>query len=221
MRRPSALHWMLAAATVVPCLGDGAGSDVIRGDMLARSGTDARGEFVLRDAENRVFQCSYDEQSSFERASERISAGMLARGDRLQVVSDRRPDTGICYARTVDVETTAAVKAPVLRRAAHATYGGVPSDLLTPRGRLTFAGVVLKVSAGELLLRMRANERKTIRLRTDTSYLGGGQALEKRNLQVNTRVYIRAGRDWNDQVEAYQVIWGDMLEPVLPPRIVP
>ena len=31
-----------------------------------------------------------------------------------------------------------------------------------------------------------------------------------------TRVFVRAGKNLDDQVEAYQIIWGDIMEPVNP-----
>lgn len=196
-------------------------AQTLRGDLLSWSGTDARGELVFRDSDNGVHQCSYDERSVFERASERVSAGTMVRGDRLQVRGEPKPESGICYARTVEVEQAQVKKAPMMRRVSRPSLKDAALDFLAPRGDLTYAGVVLRVSAGEMLLRMRSNERKTILLRDDTRFLGDGQTLERGNLRVNTRVYITAGRNWKDQVEAYQVVWGDILEPVTPPRIVP
>jgi hypothetical protein len=32
-------------------------------------------------------------------------------------------------------------------------------------------------------------------------------------LAVNTRVFVRAGKTIYDEVEAFQVIWGDILKP--------
>ena len=37
---------------------------------------------------------------------------------------------------------------------------------------------------------------------------------EPDNLPVNTVVFIRGGRNLYDEVEAYQVIWGEILQPV-------
>ena len=32
-------------------------------------------------------------------------------------------------------------------------------------------------------------------------------------LKPNTRVFVRAGRNLDDDLEVYQVIWGEILEP--------
>jgi hypothetical protein len=37
--------------------------------------------------------------------------------------------------------------------------------------------------------------------------------VEAADLKPNTRVFIRAGKNFEDQVEAYQVIWGEILHP--------
>ena len=78
---------------------------------------------------------------------------------------------------------------------------------------MTFAGVVFRINADVLILRMRTNEHKTIHLRSDTRYLSQGQTLDRGNLEVNTLVFIRAGKNLDDEIEAYQVIWGKVLDP--------
>ena len=87
------------------------------------------------------------------------------------------------------------------------------TEALAPRGDMTLSGVVMRVVGDRLILRTRSNERKTIVLRPDTRYLGGGQSMDRSNVEVNTRVFIRAGHNLDNDVEAYQVIWGDILQP--------
>jgi hypothetical protein len=36
------------------------------------------------------------------------------------------------------------------------------------------------------------------------------------DLKPTTRVFVRAGKNLDEQVEAYQIIWGDIMEPVHP-----
>ena len=40
-----------------------------------------------------------------------------------------------------------------------------------------------------------------------------GEIVEAANLRPNMRVFVRAGKDLYDQLEAYQVVWGDILRP--------
>ena len=86
------------------------------------------------------------------------------------------------------------------------------------RGNITVAGVVLQVADGVLVLRTRSNELRRILLRPDTRYFGEGQPLTVSGLPLSTRVFVRAGRNLEGNVEAYQIVWGSILEPVMPPR---
>lgn len=209
----------LAVVSGCMCLAqESAPVGVVRGQVLEWSGTIKSGEIVFRNAENLVFQCSFDEHSYFERSNERITAAALAHGDRIEVVADRKEGSGICYARTVQAIDTAPVRHPASGPRARASTFRSATDLFAPRGNMTFSGVILRISSESLVLRTRENEHKTILLRTDTRYLGDGQSLERGNLPINTRVFIRAGKNYDDEVEAYQVVWGDIMEPVVTPR---
>jgi hypothetical protein len=53
----------------------------------------------------------------------------------------------------------------------------------------------------------------SIQLRKDTRYLADGQLVDAASLKPNMRVFVRAGKDLYNDVEAYQVIWGSILTP--------
>jgi hypothetical protein len=188
----------------------GAPIGMTRGALMTWSGTARLGEFLFRNADNIVYRCSYDDKTYFERDRERIFIGGTHQGDRLEVLSDRRDGSAQCYARIVHVLDAATVRAAAARPK---TRVG-PTEVFALRGDLTFAGVVIRINAESLLLRTRAGARKTILLRADTRYLGGGEPLDRNALQLNTPVFIRAGRNLEDEVEAFQIVWGDILEPV-------
>jgi hypothetical protein len=78
---------------------------------------------------------------------------------------------------------------------------------------VTFAGVVTSLGQDWLILHTRQAGNQTILLRRDTRYLGDGEAVEHADLHPNMRVFIRAGRNLFNEVEAYQIIWGQILEP--------
>jgi len=40
--------------------------------------------------------------------------------------------------------------------------------------------------------------------------------VEAADLKPNTRVFVRAGKNLGDQIEAYQIIWGEILHPTQP-----
>jgi len=82
-----------------------------------------------------------------------------------------------------------------------------------PLGALTYAGVVFRITGEHLVLRTRDGGEQSVNLRKDTRYLLNGEIVEPETLHLNTRVFVRAGKDLWDQIEAYQVIWGKILEP--------
>jgi hypothetical protein len=70
--------------------------------------------------------------------------------------------------------------------------------------------VVIRRDPRSLTLRTRDGEQ-TLVLRKDTRYLADGAQQDSTALAVNTRVFVRAGRALDGDVEAYQVMWGDVV----------
>ena len=54
---------------------------------------------------------------------------------------------------------------------------------------------------------------QTILLRQDTHYLAQGDTVDAAELKPNMRVFVKAGRTLYNEIEAYQVIWGQILMP--------
>ena len=180
---------------------------ILHGDWLAWTGTARSGALTFRNSDSRVYQCSFDGRTYFERGKQGIAVSAMETGDRVEVVADHKDGTGMCYARTVQVVNVSTTVLPRLRASTR------PTELFAPRGDMTFAGVVLRINPELLVLRMRSNEHKTIHLRSDTRYLSEGRSLDRASLELNTRVFIRAGKNLDDEIEAYQVVWGDILKP--------
>ena len=63
------------------------------------------------------------------------------------------------------------------------------------------------------MLHTRDGDRPIPRLRRDTHYVQDGESVDGASLKPNMRVFVRAGKDLWDQVEAYQVFWGEILQP--------
>jgi hypothetical protein len=184
---------------------------ILRGDLVAWSGGARSGLLTLRNADNRLLQCSFDDKTWFERENEHIAVSGAQVGDHLEIVADHKPPSAICYARTVKI-----IDMTLPRR----TAAGKPrfnihnnaTELLAPRGDMTFSGIVMGIDGNWLTLRTRNQGTKTLLLRLDTRYLGSGLAQERSNLQSRTLVFIRAGRNLDGDVEAYTIVWGDLLE---------
>jgi hypothetical protein len=172
----------------------------------------SHGELTMRTADNQVFRFLFDSNTYFEREQQPASAARLEKGDWLEIVSDKSPKGPLRYARTVQVIERPA-PGHVRRRAALLRAYRSAAEEIFPRGDLTFSGVVERLNAERMVLHTRGNGREWILLRPDTRYLENGQQVEASALEPNMRVFVRAGKNLDNQVEAYQVVWGQILEP--------
>ena len=146
-----------------------------------------------------------------ERDERLIPASRLQPGEKVEVVSDRSPAPAVRYARTIHVVQPVAPPRP-LSLGRYRAARNAPLDLV-PTGNLTFSGVVFRLNGERAVLHTRETGDQTVLLRADTHYLHDGVTVEARDLKLNTRVYIRAGKNLYDEVEAYQIVWGSILTP--------
>jgi len=107
------------------------------------------------------------------------------------------------------IETPPSKTPPGLRARLRAMR--TPPHSIVPRGNLTFAGIVLRLSPEFMVLRTRSDGQKTILIRHDTGFVERGCRVDASELAVTTRVFIRAGRNFEGDLEAYQVVWGEIL----------
>lgn len=169
------------------------------------------GSFDLTTTSGAVYQCNFDSKSLIERDNLPVNASSLAKGEQIELLADRK--RGRCYARILRVvnpnrPATSAIGAkPRIRLSNHAI------EHIYPRGNLTFAGVILRRNPNMLVLRTRTEPEKIVQLRDDTRYLDSGGPGDLANLTVNTRVFIRGGKNLEDNTEAYTVIWGEIAGP--------
>jgi hypothetical protein len=73
--------------------------------------------------------------------------------------------------------------------------------------------VVFRLNSQRVVLHTRAAGDLSILLRKDTRYLADGQLVDAGSLKPNMRVFVEAGKDLYNDIEAYQVIWGKILSP--------
>lgn len=199
---------MLAAVALAQ---ENAPAGFLHGGLLSWTGTSRSGEFTFQAAPDQAYFCSYDEKTYIERANQRISMADAEKGDRLEIVSDVKQGSTLCYARTVHIlEVPRRDAVPGVKPRPRLTSSAA---LFQPHATLTFSGAVFRITPDVLILRSRSGEHQTLRLRPDTRYFSEGQAADPRSLQVNTVVFVRGARDLYNQLEAYQVIWGDILRP--------
>ncbi len=184
---------------------------IVRGDVVSLQGTSAGGELKIKTPEDAVYACLYDVHTYFERDLHRIGISGLRSGDPVEVVADRTPGTSNCYARTVHVVDTHAQKlAPGARPRLRSITS--PTEAWAPRGDMNISGMVVQCAKYTLTLKTRTGT-ETLLLRPDTRYVGAGLRVASDSLQVNQRVFVRAGRNLDGDVEAYQVMWGEITAP--------
>lgn len=158
------------------------------------------GSLAVRRADGVVYDCGYDGHIFFQRDRWPIQAGQLSAGESVEVLSDRRAGTHACYTRMLSVVYAVAGRsAPVPRR-----------EPLPLHGSVTLAGLVTREDGSSFTVKTRGGER-TLRLRADTSYSQNGLRLAERAPLINQHVFIRGGRGTNGALEAYQIMWGQIL----------
>jgi hypothetical protein len=170
---------------------------IVRGTVVARSVT----ELSVRGATGAVSACFYDAHTYFERDHNPISAAGLAAGDPVEVVADRQLGSTACYVRTVQVIDQ--------RRSRFARVEST-TESFAPRGDLMFGGIVLRRGPTSVTLKTHDGE-KTLVLRPDTRYWCDGVRALENALVVNTRVFVRAGRDFEGHLEIYKAAWGAIV----------
>lgn len=213
---------MMLALVVFPLA---AQDPVIARGRLLESDTGQTGEFSIRAQNDRVYWYVYDLKTYVEQDEKLSSVPKLHKNDEIEVVSDIGPDAALRYARTIHVVESpkeALVKPQFsLGRYAMPRHPAAkedpPSlsslDFLVPRGNLTFAGLICQVNDERFVLRTRTGGEKTIYLRTDTRLMNDGTVVPASSLRLNARVFVRGGKNLDGEIEAYQVIWGGILEP--------
>ncbi|MBI4873254.1 MAG: hypothetical protein HY822_01330 [Acidobacteria bacterium] len=191
------------------CAQEQAPQGLVRGKLEGRIGTLNSGELHIRGDHDRIWVCAYNDKTYMERERLRIAAFSLKPGETIELVTDRTG--GPCYARTLHVLLEEAPSRLSPRQLAELRSRRAAGASIVPRGNLTLAGIVLRLDGDALLLRTRTNRRFMVVLRQDTVYSAGGRAVNPAELMVNTRVSIRAGRNFEGNLEAYQVVWGEIL----------
>jgi len=208
----------LALVAVSPLLGqNGPSTAVLRGQLLDRSGDGEKGEFAIRLDNSYVFRCFFDAKTHFEKDGAPAPLFRINAPDRLEVDADIDLEHFLCYARQVKVQSRqpSPLEQEALQRLKHPRFRSL-ADLMFPRGNLLYGGVVLRVTHGALVVHTRKEGNRTFLLRGDTDFFAYGLIGDPSTLTVNTRVFIRAGKNFLNQLEAYQVIWGDIVQPRAP-----
>ncbi len=187
-----------------------------KGVLLERDTPAAEGEFSIRADDNQVYRYRYDSRTYAVRDSRLTTVPALTPGEDVEVISDAVAGSLVRYARDVHVVSSAPPPArPRIALPTRLVTGLDPLDRFFPAlpdGDLTFSGVVYRVTGERVVLHTRHGDQPIL-LRGDTRYVADGESVNSAALKPNMRVFIRGGKDIWDQVEAYQVFWGGILQP--------
>lgn len=203
MRIVGALLLLAPLAAAQPAL--------VRGVLLERDPQLAGGQFSIRLPDNQVFRYQFDRKTYVEREKQLIDVPRLNPGEKVEVVSDLVSGSSLRYARTIHVMEDAPK--PVRPMSAGRLRAYRPSDdRALPVGTLTYSGVVFRMNPDRIMLHVREGDQM-IQLRKDTRFVQNGEMVDSAALKMNMRVFVRAGKDLYNQVEAYQIVWGNILDP--------
>ena len=180
---------------------------ILKGELIEWNVRGLSGDLLLEVSEGpRRWRCQVTADTFLSRSSIRIHPAGVRAGDMLEIVAEGRPAE--CIARTV------YITAPDPRRVrARQPWVAVSSilDGLSPRGLLTFTGIVNRVDGNRLFLQTRKFGSKSFALREDTVFSNRGRSVEVAALGTQTRVFVRANRTYDGDLEVYHVVWGEIL----------
>ncbi len=172
---------------------------LFRGTLERIDGNALQGRLIARSADGTESSCAYDFKTYMEADREKTSATRLRVGDPIVVVADYRVGTRTCYARTLHVVPPPS---PPSRRAVPVVHR---APVIRLHGDREVSGRVTELDPAGVTVRTKDDGDVRLALRPDTAYLGDGA------LSVNLYVSIRAGRNLQGILEAYQVSWAELL----------
>lgn len=208
------MRWSgLLSLAVCLCAQEPAPLGIVRGTLVELREGQPDGELVVRTAEKRSYRFTFNLRTYVERERRRISISSVRPGEHVEILSDVGSTEGTRYARIVHVVDPSR-RRPLLPSTTGRTrpYRS-PTEDIVPRGHLTFAGEIRRLNPDRLVLRTRLDGDKTIFLRSDTRYLRSGSVVDAAALTNSVRVFVRCARNLDGEIEAYQVIWGEILDP--------
>jgi hypothetical protein len=189
----------------------------VRGVLLERDAQPTSGQFSVRLSTHEVLRFQFDQRTTVLRDAQPSEIVRLKPGEKVEVAFDPIPGLVLRYARAISVIADAPLAPPAPRPPSSLSRlrsaNRYAEERLLPTGNLTYAGVVSRIGPERLVVHTRDGREQALLLRKDTRYLLNGDLVDPATLKLNTRVFIRAGKDLWDQVEVYQVIWGKILAP--------
>jgi hypothetical protein len=80
---------------------------ILRGDLVSIDNGKPAGELTVETVSGQIYGCHFDAHTYVERDNQRFSMAGIQKGDRLEIIADRKPGAPTsCYARTYTLWTT-------------------------------------------------------------------------------------------------------------------
>ncbi len=80
------MRYLCTAVLVFSVSAQQAPIGIVRGDLVTWQVTAGAGQIDIRTLEGRLYQCSFDRKTYFERDNQLVAPGAMATGDRLEIV---------------------------------------------------------------------------------------------------------------------------------------
>ncbi|MCS7023785.1 MAG: hypothetical protein NZV14_03205 [Bryobacteraceae bacterium] len=179
---------------------------LVRGVFQQWTGSKVNGLFQFQTSDTQLHVCAFSQRTYFESDHRRASIASIQTGNLVEVLSERVAEPPNCRAlivRVVVESSALRVRRPF----------SPPSEPILPRGNLLLSGIVVRTDENALLLRTRRGQSHWIQLRRDTRFGAEGAAVTREDLPLNRPVQIRAGRGLENDLEAYSIVWGEILKP--------
>jgi uncharacterized protein (DUF2164 family) len=171
-------------------------------------GSESHGTFLFK-TEDQTHRCAFTSKTYFEREHKRTWVSKIDAGQQVEVLSERMAEGARCRALIVRVLTPKALENP---RYKWRTFQAA-AEIVAPRGNVVMTGIVLEHDDYSLKLRTRDGVRHLITLREDTRFMGSGAAVARGELPAYQTIQVRAGKTYDNRVEAYSIVWGEILRP--------
>ncbi|MFN7936938.1 MAG: hypothetical protein U0R19_26690 [Bryobacteraceae bacterium] len=197
------------SAGTVPAPVQGSLAPLSRGVWQEWVGSDSNGSFLFKTNEDQTHRCAFTSKTYFEREHKRTWVSKIESGQQVEVLSERIQDGTRCRALIVRVLTEKALENP---RYKWRTWQAA-AEIVAPRGNVVLTGIVLEHDEYSLKLRTRDGLRHLITLRDDTRFMAAGAASARMDLPAYQTIQVRAGKTYDNRVEAYSIVWGEILRP--------
>ncbi|MEZ5356039.1 MAG: hypothetical protein R2762_25675 [Bryobacteraceae bacterium] len=183
----------------------------VKGELVQWKIQGLAGVLALRTEEPGLLRCRVLAGSRLMRAGIRIHPHGVRLGDTVEVLGYFSGAS--CTVVELHIRPFQGERKMVNGKFRSPLYPRSYLDALWARGLLTFSGTVGRMNDGRMVIRTRRRGERSFALRDDTVFQNEGRQVERDTLESFTRVFVRASRTADGDLEAYQVMWGQILRP--------